>query len=229
VPVGAFPDRENGKKSVGGCHLHLMNHYKVPMVADADGTGWEVLERSFQQYPNAVLFTSGPLNNVGDLLRKTNIEIQLSVSMAGYWAGPGEPPSMPEFNFNGCGWAAREFVESKRFGKRLLVGKNVTHQVLYDDALHLSLIEAGKISRPLALAAELMTLRSSGSAKKLHDPLAAVAIIKPGLFEWQEAMPIKRNGEWSSCPGYGTGIWAATSVDIPGFRALFVGKADFNL
>ncbi len=222
VPVGAVPDREKGKKSVGGCHLRLMEYYKAPLFADADGAGWEVLSGALKATPDAVLFTSGPLNNVGDLLRKTELPVGLSVSMVGYWAGPGEAASKPEFNFNGCGWAAREFVESKRFGKRLLVGKNVTHQVLYDDELHERLSVAGKTSRPLALAAELMTLRSP-SAKKLHDPLAATAVLKPDIFTWEEVTPIKRNGAWSSVATPGSEIWAATGVDVPAFRRLFVG------
>lgn len=224
VPIGTVPDREKGKKSVSGCHLRLMEYYKATLFDEADGAGWEVLATALRASPEAVLFTSGPLNNVGDLLRKTDLPIGLSVSMAGYWAGPGEPASKPEFNFNGCGWAAREFVESKRFGKRTLVGKNVTHQVLYNEELHHQIREAGKQSRPLALAAELMALRSP-SAKKLHDVLAAAAIVIPNIFTWEEVQPIKRNNEWSSTASPGTGIWATTSVDIPTFRGLFATES----
>jgi len=221
VPVGTVPDREKDKKSVGGCHLLLMKYYKVGMSASADGAGWEILEQTFKKHPNAILFTSGPLNNIGDLLRNTSIEVDLSVSMAGYWPEPGQPLSMPEFNFNGCGWAAREFVESKRFRKRQLVGKNVTHQVMYDDILHDQLRAAGKTSRPLALAHELMTQRTG--QKKLHDPLAATAIVNENIFEWQEVVPLKRNHQWGSIPSPGSGIWAATSVDQSAFRGMFVG------
>ena len=222
IPVGAWPDRAQGKASVDGCHLHLMALYRADMGAHADGAGWEVLSSAFKAAPDAVLFSSGPLNNIGDLLRKAPMNIPLSVSMAGYWAAPGEPESKPEFNFNGCKLAAEEFVRCNRFGRRLLVGKNVTHGVLYDDELHEQLRVAGKRSRPLALAHELMELRHE-RAKKLHDPLAASAILKEDIFNWQEVMPIKRDGNWGSLPMPGSGIWAATSVDQLAFRKLFSG------
>jgi hypothetical protein len=144
--------------------------------------------------------------------------------MAGYWAAPGEPASKPEFNFNGCKWAAREFVESKRIRRRLLVGKNVTHQVRYDDDLHERLRVAGATSRPLALAHQLMSLRSERS-KKLHDPLAAAALLCESLFEWQEIMPVMRKNEWGSVSLPGSGIWAATGVDVVRFRDLYAGES----
>ena len=223
VPVGAAPDRKKGKKSVGGCHLRLMEYYKAPQFKEADGAGWEILADILRTNPAAILFTSGPLNNVGDLIRNTDIAVGLSVSMAGYWPDPGEPLSKTEFNFNGCDWAAREFVESGRFARRLLVGKNVTHQVLYDDDIHNGLRDAGRTSRPLALAAELMTLRHPGT-KKLHDPLAAAALLHEDIFQWQEVMPVKRKSEWTSVATPGTGIWTAIDVDIPAFRRLFTGE-----
>ncbi|MFA7157873.1 MAG: nucleoside hydrolase [Kiritimatiellia bacterium] len=221
VPVGTVPERDKeGKTSVKGCHLRIMERSGVATSSSADGAGWQVIAEALGKYPQAVLFTSGPLNNIGDLLRKTTVEIRLSVSMAGYWAAPGEPESKPEFNFNGCGWAAREFVESKRFGRRLLVGKNVTHQVLYDEELHEQLRISGQTCRPLALAHELMTLRFERS-KKLHDPLAAAALLREDIFQWQEVLPMKRNNNWSSVPMPGSQIRAATSVNIQVFRQLF--------
>jgi inosine-uridine nucleoside N-ribohydrolase len=224
VPVGAVPDREQeGKTSVKGCQLRIMELYGVPTQRPADGPGWSVLAKAIATHPHAVLFTSGPLNNVGDLLRKTTEEIDLAVSMAGYWAAPGEPESKPEFNLNGCKWAASEFVASKRLRKKLLVGKNVTHQVLYDDDLHRQLQLAGAGNRPLALAHELMALRPDRT-KKLHDPLAAAAMLREDLFEWQEVMPVKLKNNWASISCAGSGTWAATSVDISAFRQLFVAK-----
>lgn len=222
VPIGSSPDRKKGKKSVKGCHLRLMEYYKAQPFEDADGAGWEILAASLRANPDAILFTSGPLNNIGDLLRNTAVDIGLSVTMGGYWAAPGEPESKLEFNFNGCAEAAMEFAQSRSIQRRLLVGKNVTHHVLYDEDLHRQLREAGRRSRPLALAAELMTLRYPG-AKKLHDPLAASALLREEIFQWQEVMPLRRNSEWSSTAMPGSGIWAATSADIPAFRELFTG------
>ena len=145
----------------------------------------EIVKEALAKFPDATLLTTGPLNNIGELLTKTDVKIAGSVSMAGYWPPPGEPRSLPEFNFNGCAWAARAFVKSTVVGRRLLVGKNVTHQVFYDDEIHEQLREAAKVSRPLALARELMSLRASRSQmKKLHDPLAASAVIREDLFDW---------------------------------------------
>lgn len=108
------------------------------------------------------------------------------------------------------------------FGRRLLVGKNVTHQVLYDDELHEQFRLSGMNNRPLALAHELMNLRPE-RAKKLHDPLAASAVLDESIFDWQEVMPIKQKGKWSSLPAPGSGIWAATKADQAAFRKLIVG------
>jgi len=223
APVGAVQGRVPGKSSVGGCHARLMEHYRSPHLDDADGPGWEILARVFRAFPGAVLLTTGPLNNVGEVLRQTDITISKTVSMAGYWAGLGQPIALPEFNFNGCPWAAKELVETRRVQKRMLVGKNVTHQVVYDDELHERLRVAGEQNRPLGLAHELMALRSE-RAKKLHDPLAAVALVRADVCTWQEVAPVKRNGCWGGDETPGSGIWAATSVDIPLFRRIFAGQ-----
>ena len=225
VPVGVDLERERGKKSVGGCHVRLMEYYKAPRVEDADGAGWEVLRAAICQHPAAVLLTTGPLNNVGHMLKNTDICLERSVTMGGYWPEQGEEPAKQEFNFNGCGWATRVFIEAKsRFQRRFLVGKNLTHtpEAAYDETLHQRLRNNRTRSRPLALAYELMTL--SGKDKQLHDPLAAAALVREELFQFQEVMPFKRDQKWSAFPQQGSGIWAATAFDGPRFRAMFVGE-----
>ncbi len=226
VPIGVVPGRPSGKKSVSGCHVRLMDYHHAKATAEPDGVGWQVLRDALSRWPSAVLLTTGPLNNVGDLLRETDVSIEHSVTMGGYCnLGPG-PATEPEFNFNGCGWAARGFVETKRIGRRMLVGKNVTHQVLYyGDQLHTALREAGVHCRSLALAHELMGFQTARARhKKLHDPLAAIALLREDMFSWQEVMPFKHDGEWGSklCPA--SGLWAATNVSVERFRALFAGN-----
>jgi len=221
IPIGIVPGRAKGKRSVGGCHLRLMAKHGAQEVGRSDGAGWEILADALQKYPSATLLTTGPLNNIADLLRNTSVRVERAVSMGGYWGAPGQPETMPEFNFSGCIWATEAFVASSRFGKRLLVGKNVTHQVLYDDGMHEEFGNVGRCSRPLALVHELMSLRSG--KKKLHDPVATAAVIHEGLFTWEEVLPIKRKNHWGSIRQTGTGIWAATSLDALAFRRAFAG------
>lgn len=221
VPIGVVPDREPGKASVGGCHLRLLRHYGAPMRAAADGAGWEVIQDAANRFPGATLLTTGPLNNLGEWLRHSDGGLKLSITMGGYWACPNQPARMPEFNFNGCTWAVRELLKTTRVTRRLLVGKNVTHQVLYDDEMHAQLRLAGEKSRALGLAHELMNLRTG--PKKLHDPVAAAAVIREDIFEWEEVAPIKHRGEWGCVTQPASKIWITTDVNKDAFRRLFTG------
>ena len=222
VPIGTVPSRARGKKSVQGCHLRLLEYYGAPRFVDADGAGWEVLAAAIEACRGACLLTTGPLNNVGDFIKHSDIPIERSVSMAGYWAAPGEEPRLPEFNFNGCKPATRSFLQTDRIKRRLLVGKNITHSVFYSDSLHEALRAASGGSRALGFAAELMSLRSG--AKKLHDPVAALAVLREDLFAWEEVMPQERANRWGSHAVEGTGIWATTALDEAGFRSVFTGS-----
>lgn len=224
VPIGTVSGRRQPKQSLSPVHRRLLERYDAPPLASSDGGGWEILRDAFEKTPEATLLTTGPLDNVGALLKNTDLRIVRCVSMAGYWQAPGQSESLPEFNFNGCRWAAQKFVETDLFERRLLVGKNVTHRVSYDDTIHERLGNAGNTSYPLALAHELMSMRSQKRRKKLHDPLAASAVVREDLFRWEEVLPTERDGKWSSMPQRGTGIWAATDVDENWFRDLLCGS-----
>ena len=221
IPVGTVPGRaKRRKQSVSSPHLALLESYGARSRSKADGAGWEIMRDALLGFPEATLLTIGPLQNVGEFLQKTDVRVVRSVSMGGYWAGPAHPETMPEFNFDGCRPATKEFLASQRFGVRLLVGKNVTHQVFYDEDLHDQIKMAGGKCPPMRLIHELMCFRRSLS-KKLHDPLAAATMLCEDLVSWIEVMPFRRNKGWGSGARPGAGIWAATQVDVPAFRALF--------
>jgi hypothetical protein len=63
-------------------------------------------------------------------------------------------------------------------------------------------------------------------AKKLHDPLAAAALLREDIFRWEEVVPVAGSNTWGSRPLPGSGIWAAVHADEPAFRRLLVGNAD---
>jgi len=205
-----------------------MSHYGVEGIRPPDADSLDILKQALTDHPkDLTVLTLGPLHNIGWLLQETDLGIERCVSMAGYWGGPGQPRSEKEYNLNGCGWAARAYVESDdRFGRRLMVGKNCTHQVKYDADFHETFRKSGDDNPAHRMIHELMSF-SRSLEKKLHDPLAAaVAVNEEGVVSWSaEVRPEKHEGQWGCVEEPGSRIRAATSVDLVAFRREFTRVA----
>ncbi|WP_029479226.1 nucleoside hydrolase [Deinococcus frigens] len=147
--------------------------------------------RTVQAYPHEVtLLATGPLTNLALAFRLVPELPQLVrevVWMGGSTAGGNRTPAA-EFNALADPHAARIVFES---GVPLrMVGLNVTMQCVADPERIAALRGLG--NRAGEVCAELLTFyagvyreRYGLSGGALHDPLAAAAVIRPDLLDWQ--------------------------------------------
>ncbi len=148
----------------------------------------------------------------------------------------------PTFNFSGDHEGAREALDTPLIKARRVVGKNVCHLNAYTAREHAVVAEAlriledehkvrrGKLAphearmhRALALLYRSIGVYIDGKgAKKLHDPLAAVAAIDPSVCSWEEVVVVQEGkSKWGSVKQSGTGTFAAVDFDPVAFMARF--------
>ncbi len=148
--------------------------------------------RTIRHHPHGVtLLASGPLTNLALAFRLAPDLPELVrevVWMGGSTTGGNATPSA-EFNVLADPHAAHIVFES---GVALrMVGLNVTMQCIADPDRIAALRGLG--NRAGAVSAELLTFyagvyraRYGLSGGALHDPLAAAAVIRPDLLDWQD-------------------------------------------
>lgn len=223
VPVGAR-NPANHAGAVSPFHLDWLG--PVPPAAP-DALAHELLDQTLRTHPDCTLLTGAPLHNLRLLLRHHPETLIARWVAQGGFAGDNLVAArhrLPKFagrtacesfNFGGDSKATLLALASPRIGERRFVGKNVTHGVAWDRALHDSLVPMGIESPGLTLALEAMALylRDRPQGKLLHDPLAASAALDPGAFTWVEADILYNNGQWGSTPRQGTGTFVAVAVD----------------
>jgi inosine-uridine nucleoside N-ribohydrolase len=123
------------------------------------------------------VIATGPLTDVAVALRAKQAIGQV------VWMGGSLVPGAPEFNA-GVDPAAVNAVLDDRGAHLTVVPLDVTRQVVFDRA-HLDRWADGP---PLArFCAQLARLRFGAPGRGLlHDPVALVAALEPGLFDWTE-------------------------------------------
>ena len=109
---------------------------------------------------------------------------------------------MHTWNLNGAPGGARRLMAAA-VGQRCLVGNNVCHTVVCDDAAQERIGAVPARNRSAELFREAMDIyqsrrNRSGKAKKFHDPAAAVALVHPDVITSARATPYKRSGEWAA-------------------------------
>jgi len=195
--------------------------------AKTDGIAHDIIAQTLKVYPDTSLLTGAPLQNLRIFLRCHPNALLTRLVAQGGFAGDNlvEPKHrLPKFegritcesyNFGHDPKGALAAVRSSRILNRRLVGKNVTHSVVWDATMQRSLSRQTSLSPGLELAVEAMNvyLRAHPEGKLLHDPLAAAALIDPGAFTWVEADILYRNGQWGSSPRQGTGTFVAVAVN----------------
>jgi pyrimidine-specific ribonucleoside hydrolase len=58
--------------------------------------------------------------------------------------------------------------------------------------------------------------------KKLHDPLAAMALLHPEIFEFKEVELYRERGKWGSRLKEGTNTFISVKADYKKFREVFL-------
>lgn len=196
-------------------------------AAEPDGIAHDILAETLAAYPDANLLTGAPLQNLRLLLRHHPHAVVTRWVAQGGFAGDNlveSPHRLPKFegrmtcesyNFGHDPKGALAALGSSRILERRLVGKNVTHSLVWDVGLQHTLSRQPSQSPGLDLAVEAMAayLRAYPAGKLLHDPLAAAALIDPEAFTWVEAEIIHSEGKWGSTRVAGTGTFVAVAVN----------------
>jgi pyrimidine-specific ribonucleoside hydrolase len=155
IPVGAC--RPNHNKECLSKFFQDLNPSFV-RESEPDGLGCDIIFRTLQKYPDAVLITGAPLCNVGALLQK--YETELKPGTIKRWVGQGgfagvgvvdEDKILKKFagkrtcatyNFGGDSKSALLVLESNVIAEKYMVSKNVCHGVTYDKKMHAKVNEA---------------------------------------------------------------------------------------
>jgi inosine-uridine nucleoside N-ribohydrolase len=223
IPVGARnPDTE--KEAVSAFHYKFLG--SVP-PAEPDEIAHQLLADTFTTYPDAVLLTGAPLQNLGVLLEKhPSVIIRRWVGQGGF-AGDNVVPAAnrlpkfegritcPTFNFNGSPKAAQAMLTSLQVQQRDLVSKNVCHGVICDRTFHQRLQPFQNTTPGLRLIFEGMELylQINPMGKMFHDPLAACIAVNREIASFREVELYRERGEWGSRLAVGTQSFITVSVD----------------
>jgi inosine-uridine nucleoside N-ribohydrolase len=199
----------------------------------------EVLAEAFRAHPTAVLLTGAPLHNLRLALRAhPELRIERWVAQGGFAGDDLVPPSrrLPKFagralceshNLGGDDKGALLALASPQIALRQLVSKNVTHGLAWDRAFHEQIQPHCAERAGVATAFDAMSryLADHPEGKLLHDPLAAVAILEPALFTWEEVEVIHARGQWGARAAKETGTFITTSVDASRVAAVLLGDS----
>lgn len=201
-----------------------------------------LLAEILQQRPECTLLTGAPLHTLHELLvHHPELSISRWVAQGGF-AGDNLVPAShrlekfaglrrcESYNFGHNKTAARAALTSPRILQRRLVSKNVTHGVAWDQNLDRELAGLDGTSAGLRLMREAMALylHDKPLGKLLHDPLAAVAAIDPGAFEWREVEVTYAQGRWGAEPAPGSGTFITVAVDRQRALATLVAPAQLT-
>ena len=217
IPIGAH-NIAHPKDSVSSWHYRLFG--VVPRSQDAVPAGELLLELCDEE---TTLVTGAPLKNLGSALALSGKGSRREFTL-GRWVGQGGfagdgvvPPELqlkkfrgmatcPTYNLNGALSAARAALAAQGVTRRLLVSKNVCHDVVYDAELHERVALVMSTSPTLRLIHRGMSihLQRKPDGKKLHDPLAACCAIDEGIGVWAEVEMYREGGGWGARPAAGT-------------------------
>ncbi len=174
------------------------------------------------------VLTTGPTSELAATLRlypKLAARINPLVMMAGAVRVPGNVKLLgcdggAEWNVYADPVAFAEVLNAEPHIPIRLIGLDVTNQLPVDTAFTERLFALSATSRTASVIAELWKL-TAGSHHYLWDPTAAMALIDPGLFEWEttritiDTKVGPSQGRLTECEGADDGceIQLATKVD----------------
>ena len=210
VPIGTSKENRT-KLSSGSIHYDLLDHYKYPREAKADGLGSDILEDVVKKYPDSELFVIGPVSSIGKYLKKhPEAQFSRATMQGGFLPYSQYSPSvidikftsqewMPTFNLNGDRPAGVEFLNAN-IKERRMVGKNICHTVMFDKEKYLKFKDSfNSASNLFKQAAEYYLNRHP--EKKFHDPTAAVCHLHPEIGTWFNGKTTKMESGWTTVLG----------------------------
>lgn len=235
IPLGA---RVPGaaREAVSPFHFAWLGHVS-PMRAEAVAA--EVIAGAFRRSPGAVLLTGAPLHNLRLALRAhPEMRIERWVAQGGFAGDNLVAPEhrLPKFagralceshNLGGDAKGALLALGSPQIGVRQLVSKNVTHALAWEGAFHALIAPHRNARAGIAVAYDAMSryLEERPEGKLLHDPLAAMAVVEPGIFTWREVAVTHARGQWGAREASGTATFITTSVDQARLIGVLIGGA----
>jgi pyrimidine-specific ribonucleoside hydrolase len=215
IPVGsAHPERT--KNSSNEAHLKMIRKYGGAQRRPADGVGCDIIESTIAKYPDCELFICGPMENVGDYLRKAGSCPFKNVTVQGGFIGydvHGQTverlekfegkTTVPTFNLNGDVRSALLLLEQPNL-KRRFVSKNVCHTILYDKNVHQRVVQANRPGIAAKLFRQFMdSYLQNQPVKAFHDPSAAVCHLHPDTATWFPGKLYREKGGWGTLPDNG--------------------------
>ncbi len=195
--------------------------------AEPDGPGSEIIKKTLERCPDAVMITGAPLNNQAHAFRNyPDLSLKRWVAQGGF---AGDNVVAPEhrlekfegmtrcrtYNFGSDPEAASYLLREPRIGQCDMVSKNVCHGLVYDRLMHERMRPHRHETPGLSLIYEGMDqyLERMPRGKKFHDPLAAVVAVRREVCKFREVKPDYREGKWGSIPRGGTNRYISVSVD----------------
>lgn len=190
IPIGV-PSLTRDKRSSGGVHYALLEKYKMPKTAKADGIGSEIL--SSINTENLIIL--GPCTNIANWLEEKKPYISQATMQGGFlpnnnskFAGMN---SCGTFNLNGNLNASRIFLNYPIAERRQMCGKNVCHFV------KLTQDNTKMFKGFLRELADMYT--KGGKEKAMHDLVAVVCHLFPIIGQWVRGKTIYTgNTKWST-------------------------------
>jgi inosine-uridine nucleoside N-ribohydrolase len=236
VPVGArIVDKAGDVVSP----FHRMWLGDTP-AAKAENVAHELLAQVLTDNPDTILLTAAPVHNLRLLLNNhPGLLLNRWVAQGGFAGDNLVPPGdrLPKFaglttcesfNFGHDVKGACAALSSDRIQERRLVSKNVTHGVVWDQALQDRLAPRTSENAGLAMAWEAMAVyfRDRPEGKMLHDPMAAAAAIEPEAFRWAEVEVYRDQGRWGARAQGGTRTFITVSADARRALSVLLTPAD---
>jgi len=236
LPIGARNPKSD-KVAVSAFHDEWLGSLP-PRQPDAVAS--DLLIETFGAYPSAVLLTGAPLHNLRLALRANpTFAIQRWVTQGGFagdnlvrpedrlekFAGK---PTCESHNFGVDAKGTMLAITSPQIVRRELVSKNVTHGFAWDAAFHGEVKPYCTQRAGIAVAHDAMSryLELYGTGKLLHDPLAAIAIYNPEVFEWAEVEVYKEQGRWGARAANDTSTFITTALHRERVLSALVGSHD---
>lgn len=200
IPVAANVKRDD-KSRVGKYYSKWLGDIK-PQEPDLD------LLELFKLTRECDLLSCGPLGNI-DFIASKHLEPDLfkNWTCQGGFVGCNIMPedktldkfkgkeTVPTYNLNGKPEASKRLLQDLRFDSVYMVGKNVCHGffLTYEEVKKYYGVNNG-------LNVMIDGLKSycekHEDGKAMHDILAAILYINPGLGNWITGYPYRRKGEW---------------------------------
>ncbi len=239
IPIGVGKTKPN-KQYVSSWHYHAFGH--IPPSEQSQPAIEVLLEHCDE---NTVFVEGAPLKNIGAVLELKHFRLGTAVIMGGFAGESIVPPEQlpeqwkgiskyPSWNVGGACGATTRLLASQKIKKRFFVSKNVTHQVIYDYAMHEHLKPFIHNNQALELIWKGMNhyLMKHPEGKKVHDLLAAACAVDPRICQFKEVdIFYEKNGikgknipHWGAREAHDTNTFISINYD----PALFLAALEYQ-